>query len=140
MGNGVGVSFVTSGEELLTAALLMETTAQMFTVAMPGMYRLYDFHSSKAPKIKAAQQPKFRFNFLMHQPDSDDESEEEEDDDKPIDDSEYGHYFKVMAGEDAVYIENPICENDAGWTPLHTCCMNLSTVDSGLKLIRETIR
>lgn len=101
------------------------------------MYRLYDFHSDKAPKLKIAARPTFKFSFLNQDSDS---SEEEEEEENEPDEADYSHLFKVMAGEYAVYIDDPLVENEAGWTPLHTTCMSLGTVEAGLLLIEETVR
>jgi hypothetical protein len=139
MGNGAGVSFVTTGEELVTAAIMMESTRQLFAaMSMPGMYRLYDFHSEKAPRLKIAARPTFKFRFLNQEDDSSEDDEEEAI--HMPDESEYSHIFKVMAGEFAVYLEDPIEENEAGWTPLHTTCMSLGTVEAGFLLIAETVK
>lgn len=100
-------------------------------ITFPGMYRIYDFHSSKAPKLKNQRQ----FSFFA--PDSDDE---DEDDDSPPDPSQYSHFFNVQVGEDQVYLEDPTYVNEAGWCALHTCCMSFLTVQAGLALIDETTR
>lgn len=119
-----------------TSALMGEIIAATYvigraiaTTTFPGMYRIYDFHSSKAPKIMAVNPS---FNFYA-------DSDEEIDEDEP-DESEYAHMFHVHVGEDTIYIENPIEVNEAGWTPLHACCMSFLTVQAGLALVDETER
>jgi len=106
-----------------------------------GMYRLYDFHSNKAPKLKNHRPFTTPFSPFFS-PDSDEENEEDTAEEATLepDLSVYGHFFKVSVGEDDIYLEDPLHENDAGWTPLHACCMSLSTVEAGLAIIEETIR
>ena len=94
--------------------------------------RIYDFHSKKAPKINNV-----RNISLFADSTSDDEGDE---DDIPPDPSEYEHFFKVQVGDDIIYLENPVECNEAGWTPLHTCCMSFLTVTAGIALIEETVR
>ena len=54
---GGGVSFSEMGvEELVTTTIMIGRAIS--TVKFPGMYRIYDFHSSKAPRLKNA-----RFQF-----------------------------------------------------------------------------
>lgn len=92
------------------------------------MFRIYDFHSSKAPRIKQAQNS---FAFFGMDEDSDEE------DSRPKDPSEYEHLFHVQVGNDTVYLEDPVGSNECSWTPLHTCCMSFVTKDAGLALIDE---
>ena len=96
-----------------------------------GMFRIYDFHSSKAPRIKQAV-PSFAF-FGMDE-DSEDEGAGEKDP------AEYGELFHVTVGPDTVYLEDPTGANECNWTPLHTCCMSFVTVPAGLALIQEHCR
>ncbi len=128
---GGGISLVEGGiEELLTTTIMIGRAIS--AVTFPGMYRIYDFHSKKAPRLKNAKQ------FTFFAPDSDDE--EDELDYEPPPRSQYEHFFKVLVGADEIYIENPLSENECGWTPLHACCMSLSTVQAAFALIDETSR
>lgn len=107
------------------------------------MYRLYDFHSKRAPKLRNQRQFTTPFS-PFYAPDSDEENEEDStaaaaELNEP-DPAVYGRFFKVSVGEDDIYLEDPLHENDAGWTPLHACCMSLTTVEAGLSIIEETIR
>mmetsp|Transcript_32171 Transcript_32171/g.54252 ORF Transcript_32171/g.54252 Transcript_32171/m.54252 type:complete len:684 (+) Transcript_32171:94-2145(+) len=131
---GGGVSLMEGVEEMMTTTILIGRAIS--AVQFPGMYRIYDFHSSKAPKLKNAQQIKFTPFFA---PDSDDDDDNDGADNAP-DPADYEHFFHVKVGEDVVYIEDPAAENDAGWTPLHACCMSLSTVDAGLQIIEELLK
>ena len=128
---GGGASLMENVEELMTTTILIGRAIS--AVQFPGMYRLYDFHSKKAPKLKNAQV--FKPFFL---PDSDDEDNEVVE--QVPDESEYSHFFHVKVGEDNIYIEDVLRENEAGWTPLHACCMSLQTVDAGLAIIEEVMR
>mmetsp|Transcript_37694 Transcript_37694/g.27782 ORF Transcript_37694/g.27782 Transcript_37694/m.27782 type:complete len:652 (+) Transcript_37694:152-2107(+) len=127
---GGGVSLIENVEELMTTTMLIGRAIS--AMSFPGMYRLYDFHSKKAPKLRNARQ----FTFFV--PDSDDEEDDNEE--AEPDPSEYAHFFKVTVNGDEIYLENPTEANEAGWTPLHTCCMSLATVSAGIALIDETIR
>lgn len=101
-------------------------------VAFPGMHRIYDFHSPRAPKLKSASP------FTLFQP-----NEYDSDDDMPenmYDESELEQIFFVEVGNDKIYIEDPLVVNGSGWTPLHACCMSFLTVPAGLKIIEETVR
>jgi len=120
-------------EELMTTTILIGKAIS--AVTFPGMYRIYDFHSPLAPRLKNAQ-IKFTPFFA---PDSDDEVDDE-DTVPPPDPSDYVHMFHVRVGEDVIYIDDPCAANDSGWTPLHACCMSLSTVTAGLLLIEEMQR
>jgi hypothetical protein len=127
---GGGVSLIEGVEELMTTTLLIGRAIS--AMSFPGMYRLYDFHSKKAPKLRNAQQ------FTFFAPDSDDEdAEKDENEPNPAD---YEHFFKVTVNGDDIYLENPIAVNEAGWTPLHTCCMSMSTVSAGIAIVDETLR
>mmetsp|Transcript_401 Transcript_401/g.582 ORF Transcript_401/g.582 Transcript_401/m.582 type:complete len:624 (+) Transcript_401:49-1920(+) len=127
---GGGVSLIENMQEVMVSTILIGRAIS--AVSFPGMYRIYDFHSSRAPKLKNAQ----RFAFFA--PDSDDEDDEIDESNLP-DPAQYAHLFKVTVGDDIVYIENPITANEAGWTPLHSCCMSTTTVSAGLALIEETL-
>lgn len=116
-------------EELMTTTLLIGRAISSMT--FPGMFRIYDFHSKKAPRLQNARQ------FTFFAPDSDDEYEN----DAPEPDPEvYTKFFKVIVNSDEIYIENPLEVNDSGWTALHTCCMSMSTATAGLALIDEIVR
>ena len=101
-------------------------------VAFPGMHRIYDFHSPRAPKLKSASP------FTLFQ-----QTEYDSDDDPPDDlysEEELSELFCVDVGSDKIYIEDPLVVNESGWTPLHACCMSFLTVPAGLKLIEEITR
>jgi hypothetical protein len=115
-------------DELLSATYIIGRSIAAIT--FPGMYRIYDFHSTKAPKLKNQRQ----FSFFA--PDSDDENEDEDE----ILESNYSHFFNVKVGEDVIYLEDPIEINDGGWTALHTCCMSFLCVPAGLQLIEEFVK
>ena len=132
---GGGASSAMADDLLSTTMMIGRAIA---AITFPGMFRIYDFHSAKAPKLKNQRQ------FTFFAPDSDDD---EDDDDEEggggggaPDPSEYEHFFNVMVGEDRIYLEDPTYVNDAGWTALHTCCMSFLTVQAGLALIEETTR
>ncbi len=127
---GGGVSLVEGVEQLMTTTILIGRAFAAMT--MPGMFRIYDFHSSKAPRLKNAR----KFTFLVEESDN----EDEDDDFNPIDPSVYTQFFKVTVNGDDIYLEDPLFENDSGWTALHTCCMSLSTISAGLSLIDEVTR
>ena len=116
-------------EELMTATILIGKAIS--SCSMPGMYRIYDFHSSKAPKLKNARQ----INFFAP-----DDEDDEEDEQPPPDPADYEHFYRLKIGDDVVYLEDPLHENESGWTALHTLCMSLSTVNAGLDLIDEVLR
>lgn len=127
---GGGSSMGTSVEELLTTTYMIGRA--IAAISCPGMYRLYDFHSSKAPKLKNAKQ-----SFSMFGEESDDD---EWDDGEAKDPLDYEHFFSVQLGEDTIYLEDPLTVNEAGWNALHTCCMSFLTVPAGLKIIDEMVR
>ncbi len=127
---GGGVSLIEGVEELVTTTIIIGRAISAMT--FPGMFRIYDFHSKRAPRLKNAR------SFTFFAPDSDDEDNDE--DAPPPHPEEYEHFFKVVVNGDEVYIEEPLCANESGWTALHTCCMSLSTVKAGLELIAETLR
>eukprot|EP01038_Epipyxis_sp_PR26KG_P014703 gene14703-19761_t len=128
---GGGISLVESVEELMTTTYLIGKAIS--AISFPGMYRIYDFHSKNAPKIKQIQ----KISFFA--PDSDEEDEEDEGNGF-IDPSKYEHFFHVTVGNDIVYLENVEEMNEAGWTALHTCCMSYATVPAGISIIDELIR
>ncbi len=128
---GGGVSLIEGVEELMTTTMLIGRAISAMSV--PGMYRIYDFHSKKAPKLRNARQ------FTFFAPDSDDEEGENKSENEP-DPSEYEHFFKITVNGDTIYLENPTEANEAAWTPPHTCCMSMATVSAGIALIDETLR
>lgn len=93
-----------------------------------GMFRIYDFHSIKAPRIKQAN---MSFAFFGMDEDSEEEGA------RDADPSQYESLFHVTVGNDTVYLEEPTGCNECNWTPLHTCCMSFVTVAAGLALIDE---
>lgn len=115
-------------EDLITTTYMIGRAIAAITC--PGMYRIYDFHSNLAPKLKNAKS----FSFFGE------ESDEDEEETMEPDSSRYAHLFNVKVGEDVVYLEDPLGANEAGWTPLHACCMSFLTVSAGIKLIEETVR
>lgn len=119
-------------EEVLAETFMLGRA--IVAVTFPGMYRIYDFHSDKAPPIKNAT-PFSMFSGLV---DSDEEPDEDEK--QPINPEDYEHFFHVKVGTDMIYIED-VCEvNDAGWTALHACCMSFQTVEAGCAIIDEMVR
>lgn len=112
-------------------------------VSFPGMFRIYDFHSKKAPKLKSASVGMAMFsrkgNPFSTNPDDNmimDAAEEEDEADPNV----YSQFFRIDVGNDIIYLEDPAYLNDSGWNALHTCCMSFSTVEAGLKLIEELVR
>jgi hypothetical protein len=126
---GGGASSMQGVDELLSTTYMIGRAISV--MSFPGMYRIYDFHSNKAPRLKNQRQ------FTFFAPDSDDENDDQIEN---PDESAYSHLFSVLVGEDRIYLENPIEANDAGWTPLHTCCMSFLTVAAGLLLVEETTK
>jgi ankyrin repeat protein len=116
-------------EELLQTSYMIGKAISAIT--FPGMYRIYDFHSEEAPPLKNTR--KFTF-FGMESED------EDEDEASPVDPSRYEHMFHLRIGEDSVYLEDPCGQNEAGWTPLHTCCMSFQMISAAEKLIDEMER
>lgn len=127
---GGGASLIEGIEELMTTTILIGRAISAMN--FPGMFRIYDFHSKKAPRLKNAQ----KFTFFSNE----EESDEDEENEAPPDPSQYEHFFKVVVNGDEIYIEDPLEVNESGWTALHTCCMSLSTVSAGLSLIDEIVR
>ena len=129
---GGGASAIQGGgiEDLLSTTYMIGKAIAAIT--FPGMYRIYDFHSSLAPKLKNQRQ----FSFFA----SDSDDEDDQDNILNPDSSQYSHLFNVMVGEDCIYLEDPTEVNEAGWTPLHACCMSYLTVKAGLAIITETVR
>ena len=127
---GGGISLSQEGVEDMIATTILIGRA-ISAISFPGMYRLYDFHSRQAPRLKNAQ----KFSFFV----TDDEDESDDDETPEPDPAQYEHFFKVIVGTDVIYLEKPLQYNEAGWTPLHTCCMSMNTVSAGLALINETV-
>ena len=114
---------------------IVATTYMMgraIAVAIPGMHRIYDFHSPRAPKLKNASP------FTLFQPNNCDSEGEEPA--NSYTEEELDNVFHVVVGNDKVYIEDPLIVNESGWTPLHACCMSFLTVPAGIKIIDETVR
>jgi hypothetical protein len=128
---GGGASSIALDDLLQTTLAIGNAIA---AVSFPGMYRIYDFHSKKAPKLKniSIGMPSMfgavSFNFEQ------DTNGEDEDEPNP---DVYLKFFSVELGSEKIYIEDPTEINNCGWTPLHTCCMSFSTVPAGIKLIDE---
>jgi hypothetical protein len=129
---GGGASLMEGVEELVATTILIGRAIS--AMQFPGMYRIYDFHSKKAPRLIHNTAPSFNFFALQNGQDEEDDNYVEPDP------SRYQHFFKVRVNGDDIYLEDPLEVNEAGWTPLHTCCMSLGTVQAGLDLIEETKR
>lgn len=127
---GGGTSSIQGVENLLATTVMLGRAIAAIT--FPGMFRLYDFHSKKAPKLKNAMQSYSLFGYV-----SDDDDENDTPD--VADPAVYEKFFHVKVGEDNIYIEDPLYVNESGWMALHSCCMSLSTVEAGLKLIDEIV-
>ena len=117
-------------EEVLTQTFMLGRA--IVSCTFPGMYRIYDFHSKRAPKIQNATP--FSILGLM------DDGEDEDGEEMVKDPSEYSNLFTVKVGNDTVYLENVNEINDGGWIPLHACCMSYQTVDAGKLIIDEMVR
>ena len=128
---GGGASSMQGDMDIITATYIMGKA--IAAISFPGVYRIYDFHSSKAPKLAASR----KFSFYM---DSDEEDDEDDTGDNIIDPSLYECYFSVKVGEDVIYIEDPMEVNDAGWTPLHSCCMSFSTAMAAVQIIEYIVQ
>ena len=116
-------------EEMLSSALMVGRAIAAIT--FPGMYRIYDFHSSKAPKLKNAAP----FQLFSNYDDSD-----VDEDASAVDEEALKDMFIVEVGSDKIYLEDPVEINQHNWTPLHTCCMSFITAPAGIKLVDETVR
>ena len=131
MGGGAS----SGGVEGLLATTLMVGRAIAGVYRNPGMYRIQDFHSEKAPRLKSAAKVNFAF---FGQEDSD--NEDDEDDYEPPSPIEYEHMFSVEVSDETIYIEDVCFINEEGWTALHSCCMSFVTVPAALKIIDEVRR
>ncbi len=129
---GGGASSQGGLEELITTTYMIGRA--IAAVTFPGLFRIYDFHSPLAPKLKNASK-----SFSFFAADSD-EDENDNDYNNYVNPSQYEHFFNVVVGEDTVYLENPLFVNECGWQALHTCCMSFLTVNAGIALIDETVK
>ena len=86
MGGGAS----SGGVEGLLATTLMVGRAIAGVYRNPGMYRIQDFHSEKAPRLKSAA--KVQFAFFGQESDSDEEVEDDYEPPSPI---EYEHMFNI---------------------------------------------
>lgn len=134
MGGGASAGTVSLEDLIATTCMI----GRVFARQCPAMYRIYDFHSPLAPKLRNAQQS-FSFAFFA--------ADDDLDDDDPtlllnedIDPAMYSDFFCIKIGEDVIYLEDPMLINEAGWNALHTCCMSFVTVQAGFDLIKETLR
>ena len=118
-----------SVDGMLSATLMVGRA--IAAIAFPGMYRIYDFHSKRAPKLKNATP----FSLFSNEYDTDDDDHDDQLNIEVLD-----NMFYVEVGNDKIYLETPLEPNDAGWTPLHACCMSFLTVQAGTKLIEETVK
>lgn len=125
---GGGASSMNMEDLIQTTVMVGRAIA---AITFPGMYRIYDFHSSLAPRIKSAR------HFVLF---SDESDEEDALNSQNIDPSTYEHFFKVMVNDEAVYLEDVLFINEQGWQALHTTCMSYVTSSAGLLLIDEMIR
>jgi hypothetical protein len=98
----------------------------------PGMYRLQDFHSKLAPRLNSNKQQ----NPFVFFGQDDDEDEVPYD---PPDRSIYEHLFHVRVNDESIYFDDVSAANEAGWTPLHACCMSFHTAAAGCALIDELV-
>ena len=119
MGGGAS----SGGIEGLLATTLMVGKAIAGVYRNPGMYRIQDFHSEKAPRLKSAA--KAQFVFFGQESDSDEDVEDEYEPPSPI---EYEHLFNIEVSDETIYIEDVNFVNGEGWTALHTCCMSCKCV------------
>ena len=103
------------------------------------MYRISDFHSDKAPKLKSSG---FSFFGMFGEEDDDDDENNSKngDNDDTIDPSIYEKFFHTKVGDEDIYIEHPLDQNEAGWTPLHACCMSFQMVPTGERLIDLSVK
>jgi hypothetical protein len=125
---GAGAS--SQGIDLIATTMMLGQA--IASITFPGMFRIYDFHSPLAPKLKY-KPAQFNFNFYGQ------DSDEEEAEAMPPNPAQYEHMFHVTAGEDTIYIEDVLAINDSGWTALHSCCMSYSTVPAGIAIIEKVV-
>ena len=105
-------------EELVATTILIGSAIS--AMSFPGMYRIYDFQSKNAPI-------------------SDSLNVNEDNDNTENEVSSHHNFFVVTVGGDKIYLEDPLSPNEAGWTPLHSCCTSFSTVSAGIALIDEIL-
>lgn len=124
---GGGASSIALDDLLATTVAIGQAIA---AISFPGMYRIYDFHSKRAPRLKSASIGMSMFSPMAL----------EEDDPQDADPEVFSKFFSVKVGNDTIFLEDPTFVNDAGWTALHTCCMSFSTAAAGAALVEEYIR
>jgi hypothetical protein len=124
---GGGMSTASGLEEMLSASHMVGRAIAAIT--FPGMHRIYDFHSERAPKIKNVT------SFVMFGQAAADEDDDDDEDQNKFSEAELENIFFVQVGNDKIYLEDPQAVNGSGWTPLHTCCMSFLTIPAGLKII-----
>ena len=105
----------------------------------PGMYRISDFHSELAPRLKSTMAMQRQQFVFFGQEDSDDDEEDEDDYDDPPEE-QYEHLFHIVCQDEHIYIDDILLENEDGWTALHTCCMSFLSAPAGLSIIDEVKR
>eukprot|EP00605_Chrysophyceae_sp_TOSAG23-4_P001154 GSChrysophyteH1.ASY1.ANO1.1261.1 assembled CDS len=123
--------------EGLMATTMMVGRALAGIYRNPGMYRLQDFHSSLAPRLKSQKQQHMPFALMFGA-----ESDEEDDDDdyQPPDPVLYQHLFNVTVNDEVIFLDDVSTVNEAGWTPLHASCMSFHTATAGIRIITEMKR
>ena len=112
---------------------LIQTTVMVgraiASISFPGMFRIYDFHSRLAPRLKSAR----HFVLFSDESDGDDSAPTPEP-------SVYEHLFKVVVNGESVYLEDVAYVNDQGWNALQTCCMSYVTAPAGIAIVAEMVR
>jgi len=119
--------------EGLLASTLLVGRAIASIYRNPGMYRLNDFHSALAPRLRSNNQQN---PFVFFGQDEDDEDDPRPEPDPVL----YEHLFHVTVNDETLYFDDVCMENEAGWTPLHTCCMSFHTAQAGLLIVAEMQR
>eukprot|EP01031_Cornospumella_fuschlensis_P034248 gene34248-41456_t len=123
---GGGASLMEGVEELMTTTILIGRAIS--SMSFPGMYRIQDFHSPLAPPLKVFRPfPQF---FFLGDEEEEDNNDTSENTAEQRDPAQYQHLFHVEVNGETIYIEDPLRPNEAGWTPLHACCMSLNTVNA----------
>ena len=92
---GGGASSMNMEDLIQTTVMVGRAIA---AITFPGMYRIYDFHSPKAPRLKTAN------HFVLFSDESDDE--ESRGGNNAIDPSLYDSYMKFVNGASRFYWEN----------------------------------
>ena len=121
--------------EGLLATTMMVGRALAGIYRNPGMYRIQDFHSPLAPRLKSAKQQQVPFAGMFGE-----EDDGEEDDYQEPDPILYEHLFHVTVNDEVIYLDDACAPNEAGWTPLHACCMSFHTATVGIQIITEMAR